>query len=411
MRAGAWVVAGNAVLCGCGAGEERPSREFSASYFEISREDFLGVIDGKAVDLYTIENAQGAFAKITNLGAKIQQLVVADEDGRFGDVVLGYPSLDAVTTGQASMGAFIGRYANRIAGGTFTVDGAEYTGGSFSLEGETFTLPANDGARPNTSHGGPLGSRFRVFDAVQLSTSSVKMSLTFADSEDAAPGFTGFPGTVSLEVVYTLTEQNELSVGYRAAALDRTTVVNFTSHPFFNLSNTPGSPVADHVLTIHADQFIELSELLVPTGVLRSVDATPMDFRSGKPVGADIGDVSYDMLARIDPAKGGYDHTFAVLQPTPGELTRHATVVEPESGRVLDVWSTEPGLHLFTANGLNGQAPRDVGKGNVPYPSRSALCLEPMHFPDSPNQPSFPSTKLAAGATYEGEIVFAFSTR
>ncbi|XYH99396.1 hypothetical protein ACMHYB_06375 [Sorangium sp. So ce1128] len=121
--------------------------------------------------------------------------------------------------------------------------------------------------------------------------------------------------------------------------------------------------------------------------------------------------VSYDMLARIDPTKGGYDHTFAVVQPTPGDLTLHATVHEPGSGRVLDVWSTEPGLHLFTANGLNGEAPRDVGKGNVPYPSRSALCLEPMHSPDSPNQPSFPSTELAAGATYEGEIVFAFSTR
>ncbi|XXX72109.1 aldose epimerase family protein [Sorangium sp. So ce134] len=411
MRVGAWIVAGKTVLCGCGASEEPPQREFSASYFEISREDFLGAIDGKAADLYTIENSRGAFAKITNLGAKIQQLVVADEDGRFGDVVLGYPSLDAVTTGQASMGAFIGRYAGRIAGGTFTVDGAEHTGGSFSLGGETFTLPANDGARPNTSHGGPLGSRFRVFDADQLSSSSVKMSLTFADSEDAAPGFTGFPGTVSLEVVYTLTEQNELSVRYRATALDRATVVNFTSHPFFNLSNTPGSPVADHVLTIHAEQFLELSERLVPTGILRDVDGTPMDFRSGKPVGADIGDVSYDMLARIDPAKGGYDHTFAVQQPTPGHLTRNATVVEPESGRVLDVWSTEPGLHLFTANGLNGQAPRDVGKGDVPYPSRSALCLEPMRFPDSPNQPSFPSTELAAGATYEGEIVFAFSTR
>ncbi|WP_437653512.1 aldose epimerase family protein [Sorangium sp. So ce1182] len=414
MRARTWIVAGNAVLCGCGESEELSpigTRELSESYFEISREDFQGVVDGKAVDLYTIENSKGAFAKITNLGAKIEQLVVADKAGRLGDVVLGYPSLDAVRTGQASMGAFIGRYASRIAGGTFTVDGTEHTGGSFVLAGRSFTLPANDGARPNTSHGGPLGSRFRVFDAVQLSRSSVQMSLTFDDSEEAAPGFTGFPGTVSLEVVYTLTEQDALSVRYRATALDEATVVNFTSHPFFNLSNTPGSPVAEHELTINAEQFLELDELLVPTGVLRSVDGTPLDFRSGKPVGAHIGDVSYDMLARIDPTRGGYDHTFVIVQPTPGTLTLHATVHEPGSGRALDVWSTEPGLHLFTANGLNGGAPRDVGKGNVPYPSRSALCLEPMHFPDSPNQPSFPSTELAAGATYEGEIVFAFSTR
>jgi len=288
MRVGTWLVAGSAVLCGCGGSETPPSREFSESYFEISREGFQGVIDGKAVDLYTIENSRGAFAKITNLGAKIEQLVVADKAGRFGDVVLGYPSLDAVKTGQASMGAFLGRYANRIAGGTFVVEGTEYSGGSFSLGGETFTIPANDGARPNTSHGGALGSRFRVFDAIQLSSSSVQMSLTFADGEDAAPGFTGFPGTVSLEVVYTLTEENALSIRYRATALDKATVVNLTSHPFFNLSNTPGSPVADHVLTVDAEQFLELDELLIPTGVLRSVEATPMDFRSGKPVGADI---------------------------------------------------------------------------------------------------------------------------
>lgn len=411
MRVGIWIVAGSAVLCGCGGSEATPVREYTASYFEISPDDFQGMVDGKAVDLYTIENSKGAFAKITNLGAKIEQLVVPDKDGRFGDVVLGYPSLDAVMTGQPSMGAFMGRYANRIAGETFVVDGVEQKGGSFSLGGETFTIPANDGDRPNTVHGGAKGARFRVFDAVQLSSSSVQMSLTFADSEDAAPGFTGFPGTVSLEVVYTMSEANALSVRYSATATDKATVINLTSHPFFNLSNTPGSPVAEHVLTLNAEQFLEIDPLLIPTGVLRSVEGTPMDFRAGKAVGADIGDVSYDMLARIDAMKGGYDHTFAVAQGTPGELQKNAEVYEPVSGRVLAVSSTEPGVQLFTANGLNGQAPRDVGKGNVPYPSRSALCLEPMHFPDSPNHPAFPSTELAAGATYKGEIVFAFSTR
>jgi aldose 1-epimerase len=413
MRIERWLVAGSAVLCGCGGGgEERPSaREFAASYFEIHREDFQGEVDGRAVDLYTIENAQGAFAKITNLGAKIEQIVVPDRAGRFGDVVLGYPSLETVQTGQASMGAFMGRYANRIAGDTFVVDGVERKGGSFELEGETFTLPANDGARPNTSHGGAMGARYRVFEATQLSGSSLKMSLTFADGEDAEPGFTGFPGTVALEVVYTMTEENALGIRYRATALDKTTVINLTSHPFFNLSNTPGSVVEDHVVTLHAEQFLELDEMLIPTGVLREVEGTPMDFRAGKPVGADIGDVSYDMLARIDPMKGGYDHTFAISQSAKGAMTLHATVVEPASGRVLEVRSTEPGLQFFTANGLNGQAPRDVGKGDTPYPSRSALCLEPMHFPDSPNQPSFPSTTLAKGATYEGEIVFAFGVQ
>ncbi len=397
-------------LAGCAAVERVPKGPFVESYVEISRDDFRGMVDGRAVDLYTLENARGSFAKVTNLGAKIEQLVVADRAGRFGDVVLGYPSLDAVIAGQPSMGAFMGRYATRIAGHSFSTGGVERTGAAFTLGGKTFTVPANDGARPNTLHGGALGARFRVFDAKQSSRSSVRMSLTFADAEDATPGFTGFPGTVKLDVTYTLTDANALHIRYRATSVDAATVVNFTSHAFFNLSNTPGSLVNEHRLVIHADEFLELDGALIPTGVLRSVGGSPLDFRAGKRIGEDIGDVGYDMLARIDPVNGGYDHTFVVAPEATGELRRNASVYEPESGRLLTVWSTEPGLQFFTANSLTGQAPRDVGKGGVPYPSRSGFCLEPMHYPDSPHHPSFPSTELAAGATYSGEIVLQFGT-
>jgi aldose 1-epimerase len=416
-----WCALGALVLA-CGAREaappsETPSssrvaapRQYAPSYFEIRREDFQGEVDGKQVDLFTIENRGGAFAKITNLGAKLEQLVVADASGRWGDVVLGYPSLAAVRAGQLSMGGFMGRYAGRIAGSTFQVDGVERSGGRFELDGKTFTIPANDGTRANTVHGGARGARFRVFDATQLSPASVRMTLDFAAGEDAAPGFTGFPASVHLEVTYTLTDQDDLDISYRATALDAPTVVNFTHHAFFNLANTPGSPITNHLLRIDADEFLELDAALIPTGVLRKVAGTPLDFRSPQPVGANIGKVEYDMLARINPESGGYDHTYVIRGYAAAQLKHDATVIEPESGRTLDVWSTEPGLQLYTGNNLAAEAPRDVGKGGVPYPSRSGICLEPMHYSDSPNRPSFPSTKLGAGETYSGRIVYAFGT-
>jgi len=379
-------------------------------FVELEDENFQGEVEGVATDLYTISNASGMVVKITNLGAKIEQILVPDRDGVFADVVLGYESLATVQTGQPSMGAFMGRYANRIGGTTFTVDGVEFTGGRFELDGNVYTIAANSGI--NTLHGGARGARFRPFIANQRSESSVEMRLTFDAFEDAVPpGFTGFPGTLELVVVYTVTDDFELKVGYTATVSGEDTVVNFTSHPFFNLSNTPGSVVTDHELTINADRFVELNANLIPTGVLRDVAGTPMDFRVEKPIGQDIGDTSYDMIALIEPNLGGYDHTFALNQRAPAKRTLAATVYEPTSGRTLEIWSTEPGVQLFTADGLDGTAPRNVGKGGVPYIRRSAFCLEPMHFPDSPNQPTFPSTTLEVGEIYTGEIIFRFGTR
>lgn len=360
-----------------------PMQRFASSYVPLERARFQKVVDGKAVDLYTIKNRRGLFAKLTNYGAKLEQLAAPDKNGVYGDVVLGYDSIDAAIGGQGSMGAFMGRYANRIAGGRFSLDGVEYK------------LALNDGARPNSVHGGTKGSRFQVFDAVQVSDSQVVMSYTFKDGEE------GFPGTLALEVRYTLTENDELEIAYRGTAVDKKTVFNFTTHPFWNLSDTPGSSIVDHQLTLYADRVLEIDKNLIPTGAMRMVAGTPMDFRSAKPIGADLAQ-SYDLLMLA----GGYDHTYVLNKSAEGRLTLAARLHEPTSGRTLEILSTEPGLQVFSGNGFAAQSPRDLGKGGVLYPLRSGLAMEPMHYPDSPNQPAFPSTVLNAGETYEAKTIF-----
>ena len=358
-----------------------------APYVTLREQDFRTRIDGKQVDLYTVRNRAGMEARITNYGARIEQLLVPDRDGRLGDVVQGYETIDQVMGGQGSMGAFIGRYANRIAGGRFT------------LEGEEYRLPLNSG--PHSSHGGAKGSRFRVFDAKQLADSSVEMTYVFADGEE------GYPGTLPLRVVYSVTDDDELAIDYSAVAVDKSTILNLTSHAFFNLSGDLGRPILDHVVTIDADKVLEVDDGMIPTGTLRDVAGTPMDFRAPATVGGRI-EQDYDLLRR----GRGYDHTYVISRPGEGGGVRlAATAREPGSGRVMEVWSTEPSVQFFTANPLTGEAPRDVGKGNTPYVARSAFCIEPQRYPDSPNHPGFPSTTLRRGEWYSGRIVYRFSAR
>jgi aldose 1-epimerase len=360
--------------------------EAAAPYVTLHEQNFRTRIDGKQVDLYTIRNRAGMEARITNYGARIEQLLVPDRDGRPGDVVQGYETIDQVRNGQGSMGAFIGRYANRIANGRFTLEGKEYQ------------LSLNSG--PHSSHGGAKGSRFRVFDAKRLSDSSVEMTYVFADGEE------GYPGTLPLRVVYTITDNDELAIDYAAVAVDKPTVVNLTSHAFFNLSGNLGQPVLDHVVTIDADKVLEVDDSLIPTGALRDVAGTPMDFRAPATIGSRI-DEDYDLLRR----GRGYDHAYVINRGPGGGLRLAATVHEPGSGRVMEVWSTEPSVQFFTANSLTGEGPRDVGKGDTPYVSRSAFCVEPQHYPDSPNHPEFPSTVLRPGQWYAGQIVYRFSVQ
>jgi aldose 1-epimerase len=363
-----------------------PATSQVAPYVTLQPEKFRTQIDGKPVDLYTIRNRNGIEVRITNYGARIEQVLVPDRRGQLADVVQGYETIEQVKNGQASMGAFIGRFANRIAKGRFTLEGTEYQ------------LALNNG--PNSLHGGEKGSRFQVFEAKQLSDSSVEMTHIFEDGEE------NYPGTLPLRVVYTVTDDNELAIDYAAVAVDKTTIANFTSHAFFNLSGRGDTPIGGHVLTITADKFLEIDNTAIPTGHLRDVAGTPLDFRTPTPIGMRIGQED-EQLKRAK----GYDHAYILDRSERGGLQLAASVYEPNSGRVMEVWTTEPSIQFYSGNFLEGKAPRDLGKGNTLYAYRSAFCLEPQQYPDAPNHPNFPSTVLKRGEWHGGRIVYRFSTR
>lgn len=354
---------------------------------------FRARIDGLPVGLYTIGNRQGLSVAITNYGARILQIVVPDRDGRLGDVVQGYESIGQVLEGQPSMGAFIGRYANRIAARPFQLDGEFHA----LCANEVSTDPLRP--RRSTLHGGGRGSRYRPFAVTRASPGSVRMELLFRDGED------GFPGDLSLGVEYSVTDGDELLIAYEAIAGPRTTIANFTAHAFFNLRGDPGAPVGDTQLFIPASRVLEVDSALLPTGTMRAVAGTPMDFRRACAIGARI-DAASDLLAAAD----GYDHYYVIdVAPTDVSVL-HARAYDSVSGRMLEVWSTEPGLQFYSGNGLDGRRPRDLGKQGIVYGRRTAFCLEPSHYPDSVHHPGFPSTVLPAHGRYRGEIRYRFST-
>ncbi len=353
------------------------------AYVETRREAFQKEIDGKKVDLYILKASTGMVVKITNQGGKIVQLLVPDKDNHLGDVVLGYETVDQYVTGRASFGAIIGRYANRIAKGRFTLNGREYQ------------LPVNNG--PNHLHGGK-GTHFLVFEARQLDARTLQLTYNFKDGEE------GYPGNTSLKVVYAVTDDQELRITYEAVT-DRPTVVNFTNHAFFNLAGEGRGDILDHELIINADRFTPIDATSIPTGELRAVKGTPMDFTRPARIGARINDSDEQLKFGT-----GYDHNY-VLNKTAGELSFAARLSDPVSGRIMEVYTTEPGMQLYTGNFLTGKAPNDVGKGGKPYPVRSAVCLETQHFPDSPNKASFPTTVLNPGQWFTSTTVYKFSPR
>jgi len=371
----------------------KANADAAPAYVELNAANFQKEVDGKSVGLYTIRNKHGMVVKITNYGAKIQQILVPDRNGKLGDVAQGYETIDQVINGQGSMGAFIGRYANRIAAGKFTMDGVDYT----LAINDISTDPKNP--RQNTLHGGKRGSRFIPFDVKQLSAASVQMSVLFKDGEE------GFPGALPVRAVYTVTDDNELVIAYDAVAVNKKTVANFTVHTFFNLSGDLGSSIEDTIFTVNSTRVLDVTPALAPNGKIRDVAGTPMDFRRPTALAKGIG-ADYDLLK----AGGGYDNHFVVDQKAPGQFTFDARAYDPRSGRILEVWSTEPGIQLYSGNFLEGKVPRDVGKGNTVYKFRSGFCLEPSHFPDSPNHADFPSTTLNPGDWYSGKIVYRFST-
>lgn len=354
----------------------------SLGYVELNAENFQKIVDGKKVDLYTIKNKNGMEAKITNWGGKLIQLLVPDKNGQPGDVVLGYETLDQLMNGQGSLGSIVGRYANRIGKGKFTLDGEEYQ------------LGINNG--PNSLHGGVKGSRFVVFDAKQLDASSLQLTYLFKDGEE------GYPGNCFLKAVYALTDDNELKITYDAVT-DAPTIVNFTMHAFFNLAG--GGSILDHILTVNADRFTPVDDTLITTGELRDLTGTPMDFRKPEKFGARV-NANYDQL-KLGP---GYDHNY-VLNKKGLEMSFAAKVYEPVSGRVMEVYTTEPGMQVYSGNFLEGKVPRDVGKGGKVYNFRDAFCLETQHFPDSPNKANFPTTVLKPGEWFNSTTIYKFSVK
>lgn len=351
-------------------------------FVQLDPANFQKVIDGKQVDLYTIKNKNGMTARFTNYGAKLVQLLVPDKNGKLGDVVLGYDSIDKTINGQASMGCTIGRYANRIGKG------------QFSLNNKDYQLTIND--RNNHLHGGTHGSRFIVFDAKLLDDSSIAFTYRFKDGEE------GYPGNCDFRVVYSLTDDNALKINYEAVT-DAPTIVNFTNHTFWNLANEGSGTILNHELTINANQFTPIDDTLITTGELRTVEKTPFDFTSPHKIGERIN--SDDPQIKY---ANGYDLNF-VLNKKADEMSHAAHVYEPTSGRVMNIYTTEPGLQFFSGNNLHAKTPIDIGKGGKVYDFRNAFCLETQHFPDSPNKANFPSVILNPGHWFTSTTIYKFS--
>lgn len=363
-------------LVGCVSGD-------TAGRGTVSRAGFGVMPDGEAVDGFTLTNPDGVEVRAITYGGIIVSLHVPDRDGRLGDIVLGYDSLDGYLEDSPYFGAIVGRYANRIAKGQFSLDGAAYT------------LATNNG--PNHLHGGVRGFDKVVWDADPFEGNSgvgVVFTHTSPDGDE------GYPGAVTVRVTYTLTPSNELIVDY-AATTDRATPLNLSQHSYFNLAGDGRRDVLDHVLWINGAHFTPVDATLIPTGVIAAVAGTPFDFTQPTTIGARI-DADHGQLRN----GGGYDHNF-VLDPEGSGLEHAARVEEPTGGRVLDIYTTEPGLQFYSGNFLDGSI---TGKGGQVYGHRYGFCLETQHYPDSPNQQGFPSTILRPGEGYRSRTVFAFST-
>jgi aldose 1-epimerase len=339
--------------------------------------------EGDAVELFTLRNAKGMVVRIATYGATVVSLEVPDRNGRHADVVLGFDTLAGYLGEHPHFGGVVGRYANRIAGGRFTLDGVAYV------------LAKNNGE--NHLHGGIRGFDRKVFKGSDASSSAgpaVALAYLSKDGEE------GYPGNLSVTVTYTLTDANELRIHYEATT-DKKTVVNLSNHSYFDLAGQGAGDILGHRLVLDASKFTPVDQGLIPTGEPRPVEGTPFDFRKATAIGARIDAPDPQIVLGK-----GYDHNFVVDGPA-GRQRRAARVVEPRSGRVMEVFTTEPGVQFYTGNFLDGSV---KGKGGKAYGRREGFCLETQHFPDSPNHPSFPSTVLEPGGRYDTTTVFRFST-
>lgn len=343
-------------------------------------QQFEANIDGKQTHLYTLTNKNGMEVCITNFGGRIVSVNLNDKNGTPRDVVLAFDNINDYLTNASDFGASIGRYANRIAGAKFEIDGTVYN------------LLANDG--DNCLHGGPQGWQYKVFDGKQLSDTQVQLTL------DSPDGDMNFPGNVKVQVNFTLTDDNAIDIKY-SATTDKKTVINMTNHSYFNLSGDPTKDNSDHVLFVNADNYTPVNEKLIPLGKIESVKGTPMDFTTPKPIGQDINKTDFEQIK----LGNGFDHNWVLN--TQGDITQLAAKATcPATGISVEVYTNEPGIQVYAGNFLNGSV---KGKHGIAYNKRTAVCLETQHYPDSPNQPQFPSVILEPGQTYNSECIYKLS--
>src|SRR6266487_795638 len=369
------------IACNNSVNSDTNSKDTTAQKIDNTKEGItekpFGNFENQPVTEYTLTNSSGMHVSILNYGGTVTKLIVPDKNGDPGDVVLGFDSFDGyLQKNDPYFGSVVGRYANRIASGKFTLDG------------KTYTLAGND--HGNSLHGGNKGYDKVIWMAEKLGDTSLKLIYQSKDGEE------GYPGNLTAQVIYTLGSDNSLKLDYTATT-DKATPVNLTSHCYFNLSAGKDSTILNHQLQLNADKYTPVNDKLIPIGKIADVKGTPMDFRSPKPIGKDIQNV-----------KGGFDHNW-VLNRTGNSLEKAATVYEPTSGRYMEVFTTEPGIQFYSGNFLDGTLQHT--KNAQKYVKHGALCLETQHYPDSPNEPSFPNTILKPGETYRHTTVYRFSVK
>ena len=363
------------------------SASSATAKIQVRKEAFGKTGDGRPVDLYTLANSKGMEVRAMTYGGIIVSIRVPDKNGKIADVVLGHDDLDGYLVNPPYFGAIVGRYANRIANGTFTLDGVKYT------------LPKNDG--PNTLHGGLIGFNKVIWQGEEFKNAKgAGVSFTYLSKD----GEEGFPGNLKLKVTYTLTNENQLIVDYEATT-DKATPLNISQHSYFDLAGEGSGDILGHELMLNADHFTPVDKLLIPTGEIRAVAGTPLDFTKSTAIGARI-DQDYEQLV----VGRGYDHNFVINRKgdDKNSLTLAARAYEPNSGRVLEVSTTEPAVQFYSGNFLDGTI---TGKQGHVYKKRNGFCLETQHFPDSPNHPSFPSTIVQPGKAFHSQTIFKFSTQ
>tara|TARA_S200000501_G_scaffold286890_1_gene271380 strand:+ start:144 stop:1280 length:1137 start_codon:yes stop_codon:yes gene_type:complete len=354
----------------------------SKEEFVLKATDFQKTIDGKVTNLYLLKNDQ-IKVYITNYGGRIVSLLTPDRSGQIGDVVLGFKSIDDYLSANGPYhGALIGRVGNRIAKG------------KFKLGSETYSLPINN--NENHLHGGPEGFNNQVWEVKAADDSSITMNYFSSDGE------MGYPGNLDVEVMYSLNDENELLITYKATT-DKSTPVNLTNHAFFNLAGEANGTINDHLLKLNADHFTPVDKTLIPLGENRSVEGTPFDFRIPKTIGRDLNLQETDLQMEYG---GGYDHNFVLNKEKDGEMSLAAYVIDPKSGRRMDIFTEEPGIQFYGGNFMDGS---DIGKYGKKFLYRESFALETQHFPDSPNQPSFPNTILNPGEVYQSKSAYKFS--